>query len=94
MRKLVGLKKFGNITLKRGIGTGTEMFDWIKASMDGDVQRISLSIIQLDEMRVEAFRFNLINAWPNKWTGPEWKAAASEIAFNSLEICHEGVSMA
>ena len=93
VRKLPGLKKFGVVTLKRGVGTGTEMFDWIKSVMDGDVQRISLSIIQLDEQRAEVSRYNLAEAWPSKWTGPEWKAAASEVAIEQLEVSHEGVSI-
>lgn len=93
VRKLAGLKKFGVVTFKRGLGTGTEMFDWIKAVMDGDIQRISLSIIQQDEQRNEVGRYNLVEAWPSKWTGPEWKAAASEISIESLEVCHEGVSI-
>lgn len=94
VRKLPGLKKFGVVTLKRGVGTGNQIFDWFKSVMDGDVQRISLSIIQQDEGRNEVIRYNLVNAWPSKWTAPEWKAAASEISIESLEICHEGVSIA
>jgi phage tail-like protein len=92
VRKLPGLKKFGVVTLKRGVGTGNQIFDWLKSVMDGDIQRISLSIIQQDEQRNEVIRYNLVNAWPSKWTGPEWKAGASEISFESLEIAHEGVS--
>lgn len=94
VRKLPGLKKFGAVTLKRGVGTGTEMFNWIKSVMDGDIQRISLSIAQLDEARNEVLRYELSNAWPSKWTGPEWKAGASEVAIEQLEICYEDLRLA
>jgi phage tail-like protein len=50
-----------------------------------------MSIVLLDEKRQEVVRWNLLNAWPSKWMGPDLKANASEMAIESLEICHEGV---
>lgn len=93
-RKLPGLKKFGNVTLKRGVGTGTQIFDWRKTVMDGNIERLDISIILFDEQRNEQQRWNLSEAWPCKWTGPEFKANANEIAIEQLEICHEGVESA
>ena len=58
--------------------------------MDGLIKRQNVSICLLDENRNEKIRWNLINAWPNKWTGPELKANANEIAIETLEFCHEG----
>ena len=40
----------------------------------------------------ERVRWNLQNAWPSKWVGPELKASANEIAIETLEICHEGIT--
>jgi phage tail-like protein len=91
-RKLPGLNKFGNVTLKRGITQDAEMFNWHKAVMDGDIVRDeSMSIVVLDEKRQEVVRWNLRNAWPSKWMGPDLKANANEIAIEALEISHEGV---
>lgn len=94
VRKLPGLKKFSNVTLKRGIAVGTQIFDWKKTVLDGNIERLNISIILLDEQRNEQVRYNLSEAWPAKWTGPEFKASASEIAIEQLEICHEGVALA
>jgi phage tail-like protein len=91
-RKLPGLNKFGNVTLKRGITQDADMFNWHKAVMDGDIVRDeSMSIVVLDEKRQEVVRWNLRNAWPSKWMGPDFKANANEIAIEALEISHEGV---
>ncbi|RPJ61093.1 MAG: phage tail protein [Acidobacteria bacterium] len=92
MRKLPGLLKFGNVTLKRGVSSDPELFNWFKTVSDGDITRDeSMSIVLLDEKRQEAVRWNLRNAWPAKWTGPDLKGNANEIAIESLELAHEGV---
>jgi phage tail-like protein len=93
VRKLPGLKKFGNVTLKRGVSINQEFFNWRKSVLDGDIDRRDISIILLDEKRNEQVRYNLASAWPVKWTGPEFKASANEVAVETLEIVHEGVSI-
>ena len=93
VRKLPGLKKFGNVTLKRGVSVGQDFFEWRQSVMDGDIDRRDISIILLDEKRTEQVRYNLTAAWPVKWTGPEFKAGANEVAVESLELVHEGASL-
>lgn len=99
LRKLIGLNKFGNVTLKRGVGLGRQMFEWrqMAAEQSKDPKREprrNISIILLDDNRKERARFNLKNAWPSKWTGPDFKASANEIAIEQLELTHEGVTLA
>jgi phage tail-like protein len=98
MRKLLGLAKFGNIMLKRGVGIGQQMFEWrqmVSEPSDEPTRepRRNISIILLDEKREEKVRYNLKSAWPSKWTGPDFKASANEISIEQLEICHEGMSI-
>jgi phage tail-like protein len=92
-RKLPGLSKFGNVTLKRGLTTGTELFDWHNLVMQGNITRGNVSIVVLDESRAKqgVLRYNLTNAWPSKYMAPDFKANANEIAIESIEITHEGV---
>ncbi len=91
-RKLPGRKKFGNVTLKHGVAQGQEFLTWRKTVTDGQIQRQNVSIVILDESRTEVVRYNLADAWPCKWMGPDLKANANEISIESLELCHEGVS--
>jgi len=94
-RKLPGLEKYGNVTLKRGVSQDTTIFAWHKNVKDGDIVRDeAMSIVLLDENRQEVKRWNLSQAWPCKWVGPDLKANANEIAFESIELCHEGVEVA
>ena len=90
-RKQPGLMKYGNITLKRGITQNPELVTWLVATEAGDVERRTVSIVLLDELRQEAVRWNLREAWASKWMGPDLKANASEMAIETLEITHEGL---
>ena len=93
-RKLPGLVKYSNISLKRGITDDAELWAWRKTAMDGKVQRKNGSIILLDEAGAEKLRWNFVNGWPTKWTGPSFNATGNEVAIESLDIAHEGVSKA
>src|ERR1700726_3773356 len=93
VRKIPGLKKFTNITLKWG-ETGSLIFwNWILQGMNGQIQRTNGSIVVLDEQRQEVMRWNFTRGWPCKYTGPGLNAKNNEIAIDTLEICHEGLSI-
>jgi len=94
VRKLPGLRKYSNITLKRGYTQNVELWDWRKTVIDGKTQRKSGSIILLDEGRNEALRWNFSEGWPVKWEGPALNATANEAAIESLELAVEGVELA
>ena len=93
MRKIPGLKKFTNITLKRGVIGDLAFWNWVVEAMNGLVRRTQGSIILLDENKNEVMRWNIVRAWPSKWTGPGLNAKNNEIAMETLEICHEGLSI-
>jgi phage tail-like protein len=93
-RKLPGLTKFGNITLKRGITVDKTIFDWRKTVSDGLIERKNASIVLLDEARTEVVRWNVVEAWPSKYVAPDLKASANEIAIESIELTHEGLERA
>ncbi|MGD9131978.1 MAG: phage tail protein [Candidatus Bathyarchaeota archaeon] len=98
VKKLPGLKGYANVTLKRGFSRNTELFEWHRSVMNGVIERKDIAIILYDETGVsrggERLRWNLQNAWPSKWVGPELKDNANEIAVETLEFCHEGITIA
>ena len=71
MRKLPGLKKFSNITLKRGFTKDKDLWKWRKTVMDGKTERQSGSITLLDEARQPSLRWNFREGWPRKLGGPD-----------------------
>lgn len=93
VRKMPGLTKYSNLTLKRGITGDLLFWNWVQAGVTGSIQRADGAIVLLDEARAEVMRWNFRRAWPCKYTGPGLNAANNEIAMNTLEICHEGVEI-
>jgi phage tail-like protein len=94
VRKLPGLVKYSNISLKRGVTDDAELWEWRKKAMDGKVERKNGSIILLDDTGAEKLRWNFVEGWPTKWTGPTFNATGNEVAIEALEIAHEGVTKA
>jgi phage tail-like protein len=91
--KLPGLKKFSNITLKRGITDDVDLWKWRKQVMDGKIKdaRKNGSIILMDDEGNDAAQWDFVAAWPTKWTGPTFNATANEVAIDTLELAHEGL---
>lgn len=89
--KIPGLKKYGNITLKQGLADSMVLYDWIIAGVDGAVDRKTITITLLDEEEAPAASWQVINAWPMKYSAPDFNATSSEVAIESLEIAHEGM---
>lgn len=94
VRKLPGLRKYTNITLKRGYTQSRELWKWRKAVEEGRTQRKSGAIVLLNEARKEALRWEFVFGWPSKWQGPALNAGSSEVAIETLEIACEGIVLA
>ena len=90
--KLPGLKKYGNITLKQGVADSMVMYEWRIAGVEGEVERKTITITILDETETATASWQVINAWPAKYTAPDFNATASEVAIETLEIAHEGMT--
>jgi phage tail-like protein len=89
VRKLPGLKKFGNITFKRGFTKDKGLYDWRKKVLDGKTERLSGSITLLNEAREPSLRWTFSEAWPRKLDGPSFNAKNNEVAIEMLEIVVE-----
>ena len=91
-RKLSGLTKYGNITLKWGITDSMDLYNWRKQIIDtgADKARKNMSIILIDEAGNDKARWDIENAWPNKYDPPDFSAKGNEVAIELLEIVHEG----
>ena len=94
VRKLPGLRKYTNITLKRGFTQDKELWHWRKTTIDGATERRAGSIVLLAEDRSEVLRWNFVEGWLSKWEGPGLNATTNEAAIESLEVCHEGLELA
>lgn len=89
VRKLPGLTKYSNITLKWGITQDEELWDWRDQALNGTIARKNGSIILIDDEGNDKSRWNFEAGWPSKWTGPTFNATANEVAVETLEIAVE-----
>lgn len=93
MRKIPGLVSYSNVTLQRGITNNPELWEWRAKVAAGTVERRSLSIVLLDDTGEEKIRWNLTNCWPTSWKAPDFNATTDEVAIESLELAHEGITV-
>ena len=92
--KMPGIPIYSNITLKRGILAGdNEFFDWVKTIQLNKVERRDLTISLLNENHEPAMVWKAKNAFPVKLEGPGLKATGNEVAIESLEVAHEGLTI-
>jgi phage tail-like protein len=92
LKKIPGRMKYGDITLKRGITSTMDMWDWRKLVEDGkiDSARINCSIIMHSQDGTPMARWDMVNAWPSKVTGPTANATNNEIGIEEMVLVHEG----
>ena len=88
----VGPVKSGPLVLKRGLTLVDSMWLWFQETMRGNVVRKNGTIYLLNKMHIPVVWWNFKEAIPVKWTGPNFNAASSEVAFTSVELVHRGLS--
>jgi phage tail-like protein len=90
-QKIPGLKKHGNVTLKKGVYAGDDAFwEWFSDVQTNPERREQVIIQLLDEEENPVVTWTVNNAFPVKVTGPDLKSDANEIAIESIELAHEG----
>lgn len=92
--KIPGRLTWSEITLKRGITDNRDVWDWRKEVEDGNVNsaRVNGSIHMFDQSGEEVAKWDFINAWPSKVSGPGISSENSEIAIEEITIVHEGIT--
>jgi phage tail-like protein len=93
VRKLIGLRKYANLVLKRGYTQDTSLWTWYGNIRDGLADRRNVTINLLNEQRTPVLRWHAERAWINKIEGPAFKASGNEVAIESVEIVHEGLTI-
>lgn len=92
--KLPGRAKYSNITLRRGIDPGQDLFRWFVAAMDGvPNKRKNISIMVYGPKGgAPVKQWDLLQAYPVKWSGPDMKTDAGATAVETLEFAHHGLN--
>ena len=91
--KLPGRIRYPNVSLRRGLTTSPDLWNWWETVRDGTLQRRTVLIELLDDSGQTVLRWSLQEAWPVKWELSELDASKNEIAIETLEIAHEGLEL-
>jgi len=93
-RKIPGRKKYGNVTLTRGVfHHNVEFQEWVNSMIYNDIERKIVRVSLLDSAGLPVIQWILSNAYPIKIEGPSLKSEGNEIAFESIELVHEGIKV-
>src|SRR4051812_49171328 len=82
-RALPGLVTFTNVTLTRGVTADATLWDWHRQVLQGASPaslRKTVSIILWDDHGDPKIRWNLVNCWPTRWSGPSFDATSDAVA--------------
>ena len=93
IQMIPGRTKWEQLKLKRGITDRMDFWAWRTQVETGTVMaaRMNGSISMLNQQGDEVARWNFVNAWPTKVSGPELKADSNAYGVEELTIVHEGI---
>jgi phage tail-like protein len=93
IRRVPGINKAGNITLKRGIDENLKLWQWRQEVIDNgpDAARVDGTIQLLDYKGSPIATYTFLQGWPIKYDGGTFSATSNEIALEVVEIAHEGL---
>jgi len=94
VHKLPGHIEYANISLKYGILADRKLWDWFQKGLyDASVERTNFSILLRDVTGEVVRTWSVVDAYPVKWQGPQLSSDGNQIAIETLEIAHHGLSL-
>lgn len=92
--QMPGRQKYGPINLKRGsFQNDNEFYEWWNTVKLNTIVRRDVTISLLDENHAPKVTWRVKNAWPTKVEGPTLNSTNDEVAIESMEIVHEGLTI-
>jgi phage tail-like protein len=92
--KMPGLRKFGNVTMKRGVfASDNDYYAWFNTVSLNKIERRDVTVSLLNEQHEPVMVWKIKNAWPAKIASTDLKADGNEIAIESIELAHDGLSI-
>lgn len=93
--KMPGTNKYGSVTMKRGVFVNDNSFwSWHQEIKMNTIIRRNVLIKLLDEKGDVVMKWSLRNAWPVKVTSTDLKSDGNEVAIDTIEVAHEGITIA
>jgi phage tail-like protein len=80
-----------NLVLKRGLTTDDTLWTWYESAASGKITRHNATIYLLKLTNEPALAWNVLDAYPVRWSGPDFRADSSALAFETIELVHRGI---
>jgi phage tail-like protein len=93
VHRLPGVTRVSNLTLKRGMTSSNEFYKWCAEIAGGQFTRRHITVVMYDSAGNQLMRWNVMNAYPVKWVGPQLLAPDNAAAVETLELAHEGIEL-
>jgi phage tail-like protein len=92
VRRLPGRTEYADVTLRYGLTSSNELWQWLLSVIKGTVQRRNVSVILLgSDGSTEVMRWNLVNVWPREWRGAPLDAMGQEVAIETMTLVYESL---
>lgn len=94
MAKIPGMQSYSSLTFKRGIFKGdNELYDWWNSVSQNTIEKRDITITLLDETASPVVTWSVKNAWASKIDGPGLNSTSNEVAIETMEVVHEGLTI-
>ena len=81
----------GNVALRRGLTADSDLWDWWVETAGGRIRRRNASVLLLAADGSIGRRWELVGAYPVRWSGPDLRAEGAAVAIEALELAHRGI---
>jgi phage tail-like protein len=92
--RMPGMQKLSNITLKRGtFQSDNDFYKWWNTVSLNQIERRDITITLLNEKHEPVVTWKVKSAWPIKVQATDLKSDANEVAIETMELVHEGMTI-
>jgi phage tail-like protein len=94
VRKITGLNKAADVTLKRGVIGARTLFEWLDEIRNGDQQAFKdVTVTMLSESREAVLEWRLLRARITKCTYGPLNAKGNDVAMEEMVLAYERLEM-
>lgn len=89
VHKLPVRTKYSDLVLKRGMLTDSKVIDWcLSAFRDREFKPTDVTVTLLNEAGEKVRAWNVVQAWPKKWSISDFNSTENKVAVETLELSY------
>jgi phage tail-like protein len=92
VHRFKGRTRYPPLVLRRGMTTLDGLWLWHQEVVNSQVVRRNGTIYLLNAARDPVVWWDFKGAFPVRWVGPDLRAGSNDVAFESVELVHQGLS--